>query len=609
MYIKEIILDGFKSYCTRTVVSSIFLRFLEVEFDPHFNAITGFNGSGKSNIFDSICFLMGITSLSHVRVSNLQELIYKYGNAGIEKASVTIVFDNSHQDRICPIGMQDYQEITITRQVMKGGKSKYYLNGANASNEKIKQIFQSVQLNVNNPHFLIMQGKVTQVAKMKPKELLSLLEEAAGTSLYEGKKKAAEVTIEKKDHKLEEIEILSGPIQEKILKNKKEKEMLAKHRNNEEQLGKIRRILVAHRFYEISKTINACKLKVQDLEIRKNEINNELIKATKKSQEIAPELEIQRKKQGPEITAEIEKFKNILHEIQREQNVIIAEFSAKQKELEQEEKDLNANSQEMAELNEAKIRRIKEKEDLKQQIINFENETFQKSQYIKALEDQLSSGNSSSGLKPMQERLLKLDQNSIFLKNDIESREQKCQNLLKEMSELKQKLQNDKNNSANIENQRKNLINDIKIIEKEILQCENNQLDANSMRKVAEQNELKRRYDEFSEQLNNLQGKCRIDINYKLPDENFDKKKVFGRVISLMKLKDMRFAKALEYIAGSKLFFVVVDSDQTSKILIEAQSFAQRETCIPNNKISFRETPISVFNKENIRKIIGCTKN
>ena len=44
---------------------------------------------------------------------------------------------------------------------MKGGKSKYYLNGSNASNEKIKQIFQSVQLNVNNPHFLIMQGKVT----------------------------------------------------------------------------------------------------------------------------------------------------------------------------------------------------------------------------------------------------------------------------------------------------------------------------------------------------------------------------------------------------------------------------------------------------------------
>ncbi|PYD20115.1 hypothetical protein DND67_31335, partial [Pseudomonas syringae pv. pisi] len=57
MYIEEIIIDGFKSYATRTHIGP---------FDPHFNAITGFNGSGKSNILDAICFVMGISSLSHV---------------------------------------------------------------------------------------------------------------------------------------------------------------------------------------------------------------------------------------------------------------------------------------------------------------------------------------------------------------------------------------------------------------------------------------------------------------------------------------------------------------------------------------------------------------
>ncbi len=117
MFIKEIILDGFKSYSARTTIQRNFGT-KPIGFDPHFNAITGFNGSGKSNIFDSVCFVMGITTLSHVRVTNLQELIYKYGNAGIEKASVTIVFDNSHRDRICPVGMQDYSEISITRQVV-----------------------------------------------------------------------------------------------------------------------------------------------------------------------------------------------------------------------------------------------------------------------------------------------------------------------------------------------------------------------------------------------------------------------------------------------------------------------------------------------------------
>jgi structural maintenance of chromosome 2 len=107
MYIKEIILEGFKSYAQQTFVS---------QFDPHFNAITGLNGSGKSNILDSICFLLGINNLSQVRATNLQELIYKGGNAGITKATVTITFDNSDRKQ-SPPGYEDYEEITITRQV------------------------------------------------------------------------------------------------------------------------------------------------------------------------------------------------------------------------------------------------------------------------------------------------------------------------------------------------------------------------------------------------------------------------------------------------------------------------------------------------------------
>ena len=61
MFIEEIVVDGFKSYAQRTVVPS---------FDPFFNAITGLNGSGKSNILDSICFVLGITNLSQVRASS-----------------------------------------------------------------------------------------------------------------------------------------------------------------------------------------------------------------------------------------------------------------------------------------------------------------------------------------------------------------------------------------------------------------------------------------------------------------------------------------------------------------------------------------------------------
>ena len=111
MYIKEITLDGFKSYAQQTVLSN---------FDPHFNAITGLNGSGKSNVLDSICFLLGISNLSQVRATNLQELIYKGGNAGITRATVSITFDNMDKNQ-SPPGYHEYEEITITRQV-------FYLN-------------------------------------------------------------------------------------------------------------------------------------------------------------------------------------------------------------------------------------------------------------------------------------------------------------------------------------------------------------------------------------------------------------------------------------------------------------------------------------------------
>lgn len=61
MHIKSIVLDGFKSYGQRTEING---------FDPEFNAITGLNGTGKSNILDSICFVLGITQLSNVSVMN-----------------------------------------------------------------------------------------------------------------------------------------------------------------------------------------------------------------------------------------------------------------------------------------------------------------------------------------------------------------------------------------------------------------------------------------------------------------------------------------------------------------------------------------------------------
>jgi structural maintenance of chromosome 2 len=115
------------------------------------------NGSGKSNILDAICFVLGITNLSQVRAGSLSELVYKQGQAGVNKATVTVIFNNE-DEATSPVGYEQCPEVAVTRQVLIGGKSKYLINGRNAPASQVQNLFHSVQLNVNNPHFLIMQG-------------------------------------------------------------------------------------------------------------------------------------------------------------------------------------------------------------------------------------------------------------------------------------------------------------------------------------------------------------------------------------------------------------------------------------------------------------------
>jgi structural maintenance of chromosome 2 len=141
-----------------------------------------------------------------LRAGSLADLIYKKGQAGIEKASVTIIFNNSDTPN-SPIGYQDQDKITITRQIVIGGgsKNKYLINGVTVTQQKVHDLFQSVSLNVNHPHFLIMQGKITKVLNMKAPEILSMIEEAAGTRMFEDRKERALKTMDKKEGKVNEI--------------------------------------------------------------------------------------------------------------------------------------------------------------------------------------------------------------------------------------------------------------------------------------------------------------------------------------------------------------------------------------------------------------------
>ena len=142
-----------------------------------------------------------------MRAQNQQDLIYKRGQAGVTKASVTIVFDNSDREK-SPVGLENCKQITVTRQISLSNNSKYLLNGHKSQQHTIQTLFQGVQLNINNPNFLIMQGRITKVLNMRPQEILGMVEEAAGTRMFEERKDKAKKTMDKKEKRVDEINAL-----------------------------------------------------------------------------------------------------------------------------------------------------------------------------------------------------------------------------------------------------------------------------------------------------------------------------------------------------------------------------------------------------------------
>lgn len=128
------------------------------------------------------------------------------------------------------------------------------INGHLAQPNRVQNLFHSVQLNVNNPHFLIMQGRITKVLNMKPPETLSMLEEAAGTRMYETKKEAALKTLEKKQGKVDEIDkLLDQEILPALEKLRKERMQYMQWANGNAELDRLKRFCIAYEYVQAEK--------------------------------------------------------------------------------------------------------------------------------------------------------------------------------------------------------------------------------------------------------------------------------------------------------------------------------------------------------------------
>ncbi|SCU85032.1 LAFA_0D13498g1_1 [Lachancea sp. 'fantastica'] len=587
MKVEELIIDGFKSYATRTVIS---------DWDPQFNAITGLNGSGKSNILDAICFVLGISSMATVRASNLQDLIYKRGQAGVTKASVTIVFDNTDKKN-SPIGFETYPQISVTRQIVLGGTSKYLINGHRAQQQTVLHLFQSVQLNINNPNFLIMQGKITKVLNMKPTEILSLIEEAAGTKMFEDRREKAERTMTKKETKLQEIRtLLVEEIEPKLEKLRSEKRTFLEFQNIQSDLENTSKIVNAFAYRSL-------------LHSRKN----------------TEELQRSGQTRIDQLRASIEKTQTEMKSIEEDLNVIKAQKRDEVKkdgtlrQLESRESQLNNdlsrlktsltitadNLDEELAKSQALNNDISKYEDLlKTKNASFESIQAEYSSLSEVVENSkrslqskeellstLTTGISSTGATSSgyQAQLNDVETQLNDARINVQRYDMKIELLKKELGENEPKLIKAKQSGEQAKK-------DLELCHSKCSelnsQLQNLGFDPNRFKQLKEQEvKIKNQLYSISNEMEVLKRKvANIEFAYNKPSPDFKTDSVKGVAAQLFSLDESNFASAtaLQVCAGGRLFNVVVDNERTASQLLEKGRLRKRVTIIPLNKISAR---------------------
>ncbi|KAK5085052.1 Structural maintenance of chromosomes protein 2 [Exophiala xenobiotica] len=585
MRVIELVLDGYKSYAVRTVISN---------WDDSFNAITGLNGSGKSNILDAICFVLGITNMTTVRAQNLQDLIYKRGQAGVTKASVTIVFDNSDTSK-SPIGFEEYQQISVTRQIVMGGTSKYLINGHRAQQATVQNLFQSVGLNINNPNFIIMQGRVTKVLNMKPAEILAMIEEAAGTRMFEDRKEKAQKTMAKKETKVQEIEsLLKEEIEPKLEKLRGEKRAWLDYQKTQGDVERLTRVVVAADYVRAGERMKNAQAEHESKRARVEYLEDNAKKLKREIDHI--ENDVQRVKgvrdkemrKGGRFQALENQVKDYSHELVRLSTVLDLKKSSLTEE-EQKKKDVlktikglqKTGTDHKTAYDKLQERYATAKAELDEQNIEVEK----KEELLSTLQTGVASREGQES--GYQGQLSEARSRANNASTEFEQAKMKIAHLEKRIKEDEPRAKKAKEENSGLLKGLETLKTQAQKLEQELKQLGFEPGREETMRE--REATLRKSIRQFREQADALKRKvANVDFNYNDPSPNFNRSKVKGLVAQLFTLdKEKTVAgTALEICAGGRLYNVVVDTAETGTQLLQNGKLKKRVTIIPLNKIS-----------------------
>ena len=194
MRLKSLEIKGFKSFADKTVLN----------FDEGITGVIGPNGCGKSNIIDSIRWVIGEQKISHLRSENLESLVFNGSKTRSASglAEVSLTFENTRN--LLPT---EFNTVTVTRKFYKSGESEYRLNDVQCRLKDIQNLFMDTGVSTDS-YAIIELGMVDEIIKDKENSRRRMLEQAAGITIYKTRKREAKLKLDATEQDLARIEDL-----------------------------------------------------------------------------------------------------------------------------------------------------------------------------------------------------------------------------------------------------------------------------------------------------------------------------------------------------------------------------------------------------------------
>ena len=253
MEFKKIHLNGFKSFADKT-------NFL---IEDGLTGIVGPNGCGKSNIVESLRWVMGETSAKSMRGSGMEDVIFSGTSNKPSKniAEVSVMVANQNNDG--PVQFKDLDEINVRRKIEKDKGSKFYINEKEVRARDAQMFFADLSTGAHSPS-MISQGRIGALVTAKPTDRRAILEEAAGISGLHVRRHEAELRLSAAENNLKRADELRRQQEKQLTNLQKQAEEANKYKNISNEIKKIEAGLYYLKLLEIDKEIKI-----------ENEINTE----------------------------------------------------------------------------------------------------------------------------------------------------------------------------------------------------------------------------------------------------------------------------------------------------------------------------------------------